>query len=453
MSSELLFSIVIPTRNRAELLRTALHSALRQTFDDYEIVVSDNCSQDNTPEIVRELQTSRVRYVRVDRPLSMPDHWEFALDQARGEYVTFLCDDDAVTAAGLDRVAAAIASHQSKLLVLGSAKYYGSNWFDPAFRNVGVVPPHSGQEIECQSHETLKRIFECRVLEQAPRMINSFGHRETMLRLRAEAKRMFLMCPDYSFAAFMLTDVPSWTYLDEPLHVQGVFAEGIGSSQYYNRGEPSREFIREFGETNLLKRVPLQVPVVTNYIAETLLMCKERMGRRLRGYEIQQASYFIGCWQDLSVHELNGIDVEADKDEVLRVLARQPETVRDAVLSIISPSAPVTGNGQSVAVERSGDPGPVGRLARRLIDRATTLLTSEASSPQPQVVSEVVTEPRTEVAGPEPDPVSAPVVIRGEDAGFGNIFEFANELPRLVRNTNESPERFRPAKAVSIAAK
>src|SRR5262245_3789097 len=89
------FSIVIPTRSRAHLLSHALQSALDQTFDDYEVVVSDNCSKDNTFQMVEALGNSRVRYVRPDRSLSMPDHWEFALDHAQGEYITYLCDDDA----------------------------------------------------------------------------------------------------------------------------------------------------------------------------------------------------------------------------------------------------------------------------------------------------------------------------------------------------------------------
>jgi glycosyltransferase involved in cell wall biosynthesis len=65
-----LFSIVIPTRNREHLLRYALQSALDQTFEDYEIVVSDNFSDASTYRIVQELADGRVRYVRTDKTLS-----------------------------------------------------------------------------------------------------------------------------------------------------------------------------------------------------------------------------------------------------------------------------------------------------------------------------------------------------------------------------------------------
>ena len=87
MSTAPLVSVVIPTRNRGHRLPSALTTALSQTFDDYEIVVSDNFSADGTRDVVGERATECVRYVRTDRVLSMPDHWEFAFDQARGRPV------------------------------------------------------------------------------------------------------------------------------------------------------------------------------------------------------------------------------------------------------------------------------------------------------------------------------------------------------------------------------
>src|SRR5688500_5173934 len=90
------FSIIIPTRNRAHLLQYALQTAVAQTFDDFEVLVCDNNSQDETPSVARGYCDGRVRYVRTDRTLPMPDNWEFALAQSRGEHVTYLPDDDAL---------------------------------------------------------------------------------------------------------------------------------------------------------------------------------------------------------------------------------------------------------------------------------------------------------------------------------------------------------------------
>ncbi len=51
-----LFSIVIPTYNRSDLVQGAVRSVLGQTFDDFEVVVSDNCSQDDTREVIEAFQ-------------------------------------------------------------------------------------------------------------------------------------------------------------------------------------------------------------------------------------------------------------------------------------------------------------------------------------------------------------------------------------------------------------
>jgi hypothetical protein len=94
----MLISIVIPTRERAGVLRHALASCLRIADDDIEIVVSDNASQDDTAEVVAAVGDRRVRYVRTPQRCSMRENFEFAVGQARGDYVFIMGDDDAMLA-------------------------------------------------------------------------------------------------------------------------------------------------------------------------------------------------------------------------------------------------------------------------------------------------------------------------------------------------------------------
>ncbi len=420
MTGKPFFSVVIPTRNRASLLRYALQTALDQDFDDYEIVVSDNCSQDDTAQVVKDYQTSRVRYVRVNDPLSMPDHWEFALGQAQGQFVNYLCDDDALTREALGKAAASIERHKSRLVVMQSAEYYSPDWFDESLRNILTILPHTGRELECDSSDTLQKVFECGILRKAPRMLNSFCEFETMRRFRAQFQRLFLLCPDYSFAASMLTEIPKWIFINEPLHIQGVTPLGIGSTGVHNRGEPVKEFIAEFNDTKLLKRVPLDLPIVTSNIAETLLMCKERLASRLIDYEIDWSQYFINSWQDIMTHESNGIDVDADKTEFYRVMAGQPQSVQDAVRSVINPSA------TAVAETAPVLPNPIKRAARKVINSSSVLMNLESLVRKPSAVETVVVEP---------PPAAGPDIIRGADAGFSNILECAHKLPALAKDT------------------
>ena len=87
---------MIPTRERAATLGHALRSCLDQQFEDYEIVVADNASSPATRALVDEIAAPRVRYFRTPGPLAMAANWEFAVAQARGEYVIVIGDDDAL---------------------------------------------------------------------------------------------------------------------------------------------------------------------------------------------------------------------------------------------------------------------------------------------------------------------------------------------------------------------
>ena len=90
------FSVVIPTRNRASTLGSTLQSCLSQNFENYEIVVCDNCSTPETRAIVEKINSEKIVYHRSDKPLSMADNWNLAYSLVKGEYVIYIGDDDAL---------------------------------------------------------------------------------------------------------------------------------------------------------------------------------------------------------------------------------------------------------------------------------------------------------------------------------------------------------------------
>lgn len=92
--SDIRFSIVIPTRERAETLKGTLRSCLAQQFDSYEIVVCDNCSSPETKRVVDSFKSEKIRYIRSDIPLAMTENWELAVSHAVGDYIIVIGDDD-----------------------------------------------------------------------------------------------------------------------------------------------------------------------------------------------------------------------------------------------------------------------------------------------------------------------------------------------------------------------
>ena len=92
-----LVTIAIPTYNRAgSYLGYALASALKQTYQNLEIIVSDNCSTDNTEQLVKRFNDPRIRYFKHHKNIGADPNWNFCLRQARGVYFLLLQDDELV---------------------------------------------------------------------------------------------------------------------------------------------------------------------------------------------------------------------------------------------------------------------------------------------------------------------------------------------------------------------
>src|SRR5690242_18074557 len=97
MSSKPVISVVICTRNRAILLSRALTSIVEQAFpsDAYKIVIVDNGSTDDTPEIRQHFQAAAaLRYLREER-IGLCVARNTGWSNARGRYIAFF-DDDAI---------------------------------------------------------------------------------------------------------------------------------------------------------------------------------------------------------------------------------------------------------------------------------------------------------------------------------------------------------------------
>ncbi len=90
------FSIVIPTIGRLDFIRRALYTALRQQdhFDDYEIVVLDNRSEDGTWDYLQSIQNPRLKVFRNSHRLPAANNWNEAVRLSSGEYVYMLADDN-----------------------------------------------------------------------------------------------------------------------------------------------------------------------------------------------------------------------------------------------------------------------------------------------------------------------------------------------------------------------
>lgn len=86
-------SIIIPTYNCAHLIKRAIDSIINQGLEDYEIIVVDDNSSDNTEIIIKEINNKNIKYYLMDKNYGVSHSRNFGIKHSKGEYIIF-CDSD-----------------------------------------------------------------------------------------------------------------------------------------------------------------------------------------------------------------------------------------------------------------------------------------------------------------------------------------------------------------------
>ena len=118
-------TIAIPTVNRADLLSRAIESALAQSSQDIEIIVSDNGSTDETPKVIGRYANRGLRTFRHPSTMSAAKHGRFLIEQAKSEFFLGLSDDDFLEPDFAAEVLAAFDRHpEAAFVYTGCAVHY-----------------------------------------------------------------------------------------------------------------------------------------------------------------------------------------------------------------------------------------------------------------------------------------------------------------------------------------
>lgn len=95
MENRGLVSIVMPSYNTAKYISESIQSVLNQTYPYWELIIVDDCSNDNTDEVVKEyLADSRIRYLKNEKNSGAAISRNYALREAKGKWIAFLDSDD-----------------------------------------------------------------------------------------------------------------------------------------------------------------------------------------------------------------------------------------------------------------------------------------------------------------------------------------------------------------------
>lgn len=89
-----LVSIIMPSYNTATLIKDSINSILCQTYSNWELIIVDDCSTDNTDEVVFQISDNRIKYLKNDKNCGAALSRNRALREAKGKWIAFLDSDD-----------------------------------------------------------------------------------------------------------------------------------------------------------------------------------------------------------------------------------------------------------------------------------------------------------------------------------------------------------------------
>lgn len=275
-------SIIIPTRERADTLRHTLRTLVAQDLRECEFLVSDNCSQDNTREVVDSFSDSRIVYKNTEKRLSMSDNWEFALTQARGGYISYIGDDDGFIPGALSSAIKELERTKLKALVWEKAEYCWPDYIEPGMRNWLSFRVGGYQSAIVNGDIERRKVIDFRSgYTTLPCLYNGIVKKNLLLELKDKSiNRVFFnsISPDAFSGIALSAVVGNYLLSNYPFSVSGASRHSNGTS-FMRRGtdgavdNPTTKF---YSENNLVydSRVILAPSIPTVVMGEYLLIKK-----------------------------------------------------------------------------------------------------------------------------------------------------------------------------------
>lgn len=240
-------TVVIPTRERCDVLEYALRTATSQNYEHLEILVSDNCSGDDTAGVVQRANDRRIRYINPGRRLSMSHHWDFALEHVQDGWVTFVGDDDGLLPNSVRRIANIILQTDAKVIRTENCMFVWPGMPEHPNGQL-IVPMAHGLERRSSAQWLQKVLAGMARYSQLPMIYNGgFIHRTVLEQIRSPAGTVFSSVnPDVYTAIAIARSIESYVYVREPLAIGGTSRHSNGHSAFSVSATRNKEAFQQF---------------------------------------------------------------------------------------------------------------------------------------------------------------------------------------------------------------
>lgn len=292
------FSVVIFTKNRSDVVGFTLQSVLSQSYEDFEVVVSDNDDANSTHDVISRYCDSRIRYHRTDGTLSMVENWENGLSLSRGRYVISLTDRSALKSYALEKIKQAVDRYRQDAYVWGYDQY------DDQSNQVEMLKCSRSPAIVTSSN-LFKHFLSTGYNSYGtvlPRGLNSCFSSSLLERIRrTTGGRVCLpVSPDFTQAFLALAHCQTVVLMNEPLYVWGYKRLSNGGGLYRETDLIKRFFHdMNLAEEDTFKHVPVKTVGTHNSLCNDLMSLKAGFPEVFRGVEINLVPYFVECHEEI----------------------------------------------------------------------------------------------------------------------------------------------------------
>jgi len=206
------YSIIVPCYNGIDYIQHCINSIIQQPYDDYEVIVSDDHSDDGTREYLQFISSNpKIRFVETCERLSMTEHWEWALSHAAGEWLIFVGQDDALQSyffALADKLTK-IATAQGIRAIASERAYFFWGGCESTYGDVAVsYRAHPTTKIHTSAVEAAKALFGIIDYFELPQMYTtSLFHRSLLGEAKKKQAGVVFSChpQDANLAAIACT--------------------------------------------------------------------------------------------------------------------------------------------------------------------------------------------------------------------------------------------------------
>ena len=251
------FTLIIPTRERCSTLKSTIASCLNQTYNNYEIIISDNFSQDNTKDVVKSFNDSRIKYINTGKRVSMSENFEYALSFVNEGFLMFIGDDDAILPNSLEYVNEIINLTNCEAIVSYNAFY---TWPETDNPNKLFWTPKVGYEIRDSKLWINKYLkFNMEYTFDLPSIYCGFVKKNILIKVSKDNIFFKSSTPDAYSAIAVAFATDKYIYSHTPFVIHGTSKNSNGGSYL------SKSKNEEGNETKLWfkeNKIPLHKDIV-----------------------------------------------------------------------------------------------------------------------------------------------------------------------------------------------